>query len=206
MLLVMVLLSWRTDWLRDAGPVAPSEPGARPTYSLARVQLAVWTFSVCFGFVLLWMVNGRCNGAIPSTILGFLGISVGTTMAANLIDTSGGFPGTAQEAPTPAPPSRGFWRDVLSDGTAINLHRFQIVLWLLVVVAMFWVDLLLQLMALKKVLAMPDFHSSLMVLMGISHGTYLGMKTTENGTGPAPAGPGPSAPQASSAPPPDSGA
>jgi len=171
---LLTLVAWRTDVLRDAGAFAPPTPAAKPTYSLARVQLALWTFSVIIAFLLLWVVNGKTNGIIPTTILGFLGMSVATTLGGSLIDT------TQAKAPdTVVAASRGLWRDILSDGTAITLHRLQLVLWLLLVVTLFWADLIQQVRTGKGVLAMPDFNASLLALMGITHGTYLGMKTLE---------------------------
>ena len=179
---ILVVLAWRTDMLRDSGPFVPPAPGARPTFSLARVQLALWTFSVIVGFLLLWVVNGKTNGIIPTTILGFLGISVGTALGGSLIDNAPARPAPAPDAPAPdsqVSASRGLWQDILSDGNAITLHRLQMVLWSLVVITIFWADLVQQASTAKAALAMPDFHTSLLAIMGITHGTYLGMKTME---------------------------
>jgi hypothetical protein len=68
--------------------------------------------------------------------------------------------------------ARDFWRDILSDADGISLHRFQIVVWTLVLGGVFVVTV-------YQYLAMPEFDSSLLLLMGISAGAYLGFKIPE---------------------------
>ena len=68
--------------------------------------------------------------------------------------------------------SRGFRRDVLWDGDGLSLHRFQIVVWTLVLGFIFVASVYAE-------LTMPDFSATLLGLMGISSGTYLGFKLPE---------------------------
>lgn len=68
--------------------------------------------------------------------------------------------------------SRGFARDILWDGGGLSLHRFQIVVWTLVLGAIFVASVYAE-------LAMPEFSATLLGLMGISSGTYLGFKFPE---------------------------
>jgi hypothetical protein len=68
--------------------------------------------------------------------------------------------------------SEQFLLDILSDANGVAFHRFQIVAWTLVLGIIFGHEV-------YKVLAMPTFDSSLLALMGISSGTYLGMKIPE---------------------------
>jgi len=68
--------------------------------------------------------------------------------------------------------SQGFLKDILSDENGISLHRFQIFAWTFVMVAVF-------IRQVTAYLIMPEFDSSLLILMGISSGTYLGFKVTE---------------------------
>lgn len=68
--------------------------------------------------------------------------------------------------------SRGFARDLLWDGGGMSLHRFQIVVWTLVLGAIFAASAYLD-------LAMPEFSATLLGLMGLSSGTYLGFKVPE---------------------------
>ena len=71
-----------------------------------------------------------------------------------------------------APRSRGFTRDILSGGADYSLHRFQIVVWTIVLGIMF-------LSSTYETLTMPEFSPTLLGLMGISSGTYIGFKFPE---------------------------
>jgi hypothetical protein len=75
---------------------------------------------------------------------------------------------------TATPPKSVNWvLDILSesDGT-IALHRFQIVVWTLVLGIMFLVSVFYD-------LTMPEFSATLLAAMGVSAGTYLGFKFPE---------------------------
>ena len=71
--------------------------------------------------------------------------------------------------PSPVGPSQGFLKDILSDETGVSFHRFQMAAWTVVLGCVFAV-------AVNKGLAMPDFSPTLLGLMGISAGTYVGFK------------------------------
>ncbi|MGC2398252.1 MAG: hypothetical protein WA510_00650 [Acidobacteriaceae bacterium] len=71
--------------------------------------------------------------------------------------------------PSPPGPSQGFFNDILRDETGVSFHRFQMAVWTVVLGFVFVV-------AVNKSLAMPDFSATLLGLMGISAGTYVGFK------------------------------
>jgi hypothetical protein len=71
-----------------------------------------------------------------------------------------------------APVSAGFLNDILTDSGGISLHRFQMVAWT-IILGLFFVY------AVWDRLAMPEFSPTLLALMGISAGTYLGFKVPE---------------------------
>ena len=73
-----------------------------------------------------------------------------------------------------APPtvSQGFLRDVLSDGSGYSFHRFQIFAWTIVLGIIF-------LSSVYNNLTMPEFSPTLLGLMGLSAGTYIGFKFPE---------------------------
>jgi len=103
-------------------------------------------------------------------------------------------PDPTNPAPVPAPPtspapsataplrqaldqldpgvSQGFLRDLLSDGQGISLHRFQIAAWTVALGVIFVAET-------YNTLRMPEFSATLLGLMGISAGTYLGFKVPE---------------------------
>src|SRR5205085_7867446 len=59
----------------------------------------------------------------------------------------------------------------VGDGRVITFHRFQIVVWTLILGIVFVSEVVTK-------LAMPAFDPTLLVLMGISSGTYLGFKVS----------------------------
>ncbi len=65
--------------------------------------------------------------------------------------------------------SKDFFRDILSDDDGVSFHRFQIFAWTIVFILIF-------VFSVYNVLAMPDFDTTLLALMGISGGTYVGFK------------------------------
>jgi hypothetical protein len=78
----------------------------------------------------------------------------------------------AQQLPATTLASGGVLDDLLRDANGISLHRFQIVVWTLTLGAVFVGAVIVN-------LAMPEFDPTLLALMGISSGTYLGFKFPE---------------------------
>lgn len=76
---------------------------------------------------------------------------------------------TAMTAPRK---SEGFLNDILADADGISLHRFQIAVWTIVRGFIFATSI-------YNSLAMPQFSDTLLALMGISSGTYIGFKFPE---------------------------
>jgi len=68
--------------------------------------------------------------------------------------------------------SKGFLTDILSDGSGYSFHRFQIFAWTIVLGIMF-------VSSVYNNLSMPEFSTTLLGLMGISSGTYIGFKFPE---------------------------
>lgn len=73
------------------------------------------------------------------------------------------------------PVSQGFFQDILTDDGGISFHRFQLFIWTVVLGIIF-------VTSVYKQLAMPDFNDTLLALMGISSGTYMGFMFTEKPT------------------------
>jgi hypothetical protein len=68
--------------------------------------------------------------------------------------------------------SANIFKDLVCDGDGVSFHRFQIVVWTLVLGMVF-------IRAVQQDLAMPDFDATLLGLMGLSSGTYIGFKFPE---------------------------
>ena len=72
------------------------------------------------------------------------------------------------------PASEGcWWTDIISDENGMSFHRFQVVLWTIILGIVF-------LWTVANTFSMPEFEPTLLILMGISNGTYLGFKTKES--------------------------
>jgi hypothetical protein len=152
--IAIVIYARRSDMLRDAAPV----DGVRQPYSLARAQMAWWFFLLVVGYVFIWLVTGEADSISPS-LLGLLGISAATALAAVAIPSSRGLRAT-----------EGFARDLVSDDRGVvALDRLQVVVWTLVLGGIFLTSVLWD-------LTMPEFSATMLALMGISSGTYIGFK------------------------------
>ena len=73
------------------------------------------------------------------------------------------------------PVTAGPITDLLSDANGVTFHRFQILVWTIVLGLVF-------LYTVWTTLAMPQFSDTLLALMGISAGTYIGFKIPEKQT------------------------
>jgi hypothetical protein len=65
--------------------------------------------------------------------------------------------------------STGFLQDILRDETGVSFHRFQMAAWTVILGFVFVISV-------YQDLAMPEFSATLLGLMGISSGTYVGFK------------------------------
>lgn len=154
--IALVIYARRSDMLRDG----PAIDGVCQPYSLARVQMAWWFFLLVVGYVFIWLVTGEVDSIAPS-LLGLVGISAATALAAVAITSPSS---RAVHA------SNGFMHDLISDDRGVvALDRLQVVVWTLVLGGIF-------LTAVLWDLTMPEFSATMLALMGISSGTYIGFK------------------------------
>jgi hypothetical protein len=153
--IALVVYARNSDMLRDGPPV----DGLRQPYSLARVQMAWWFLLIVVGYVFIWLVTGTRDSISPS-LLGLVGISAATALAAVAVTQS----------PIATTRTAGFWHDLVSDERGfVALDRFQVVVWTLVLGGIFLYSVLWD-------LTMPEFSATMLALMGISSGTYIGFK------------------------------
>jgi len=153
----LIILARKSALLRD-------NPGG--PYSLARTQMAIWSWLLVNAYFFLFVMTRDPAVDIPTSILGLLGISSTTYLAAALVDRSDG---------TSTPPtSKGFWKDI-SGSSGVQLHRIQIIAWTVVLAFVF-------ILRIFAKLSIPDFNPTLLGLLGLSAGTYVGFKFPENQT------------------------
>jgi len=153
----LIILARKSSLLRD-------NPGG--PYSLARTQMATWSWLLVNAYFFLFVMTWDPAVDIPTSILGLLGISATTYVAAALVDRSDGT--------SPPPTSKGFWKDI-SGSSGVQLHRIQIIAWTVVLAFVFIVRIFTK-------LSIPDFNPTLLGLLGLSAGTYVGFKFPENQT------------------------
>lgn len=162
----LVLLLWivsiKTDMLREAGP--PPSPGCRRPYSLGRVQMAIWTMNIIVAWLLLYVLRHTLD-TIPDSLVALMGISAGTGVVSAHLGDAASKGGETD--------SRGFLMDVLGTQNGVRFHRFQLLAWTVVATAVFWRQVV-------SYFAMPDFPISILTLMGISSGTFIGFKSKES--------------------------
>ncbi|HSL02253.1 MAG TPA: hypothetical protein VK901_01770 [Nitrospiraceae bacterium] len=73
--------------------------------------------------------------------------------------------------PAPAQ-SAGFWQDICDDGNGMSFHRVQVVIWTVVLGTVF-------IRSVANGMSLPEFSETLLALLGMSNGTYLGFKIPE---------------------------
>jgi hypothetical protein len=172
---VALWLAARSTALREHhDPAAP--PHERAAFSLARLQMAWWTALGLWGFVFLYIITHGVQ--LNTSLVVLMGIGAVTALASSLIDArkaGEAAPEGAEPAPgaaTPAAPpalSRGFFSDLVCDAHGVSLSRLQMVGWTVVLSAVFLHTVLTR-------LVLPEFDTTLLALMGVSSGTYLGFK------------------------------
>lgn len=163
---IFIGLARRTDIVRDPRPAVLNAGDRRP-YSLARCQMAFWFFLVLAAFFLIWLITGDYNGIVTQQTLVLIGISAATSMSSAAIDSS-----KAAAGAPPAPLHTTFFDDLLTDASGIVLHRYQMLAWTVALGFIF-------VFSTYETLATPDFDANLLTLMGISSGTYIGLKLPE---------------------------
>ena len=168
-----VIFATKTGALRDKEPPPQDEQNIAPTqraYSLSRTQVAFWTLLVVYAYLFIWFITGEYNTEIPGTILAILGISAGTYATAAAIDKEKSQPKDGKGITVAR--SEGVFSDLFSLEGGAGLHRVQFGLWSAVLMVVFVITV-------YDTLAMPQFDTSLLGLMGISSATYAGMKLPE---------------------------
>jgi hypothetical protein len=131
------------------------------SYSLAATQLFAWFLFALLAGIFVWTVYGQLP-PIEGSVLGLLGISVGTAGLSWAIDTSA--------THRSGGPSSGFFSDLISDpDNNARIHRFQCV----------FVNGALLLVGIANVVfdvMYPTFDQSWLIFLAISGITYTGGK------------------------------
>ena len=161
-------------------------------FSYARVQLAWWTFIILTLLLSIFLATGEIADLRDSTLI-LLGLGALTTGGARMVDiadkqrTSAAASATSPNDLSINKESEGFMLDILSDNNGINMHRLQTVvfnacigLWFIrqSFIAMHCVSTAWGQADINNVI--PDLSQNTLILLGLSAGTYVALKTTEN--------------------------
>jgi hypothetical protein len=150
-------------------------------FSLSRCQLAWWFFVILAAWGFLFVIT-HSPDTLSQTALILLGIGGGTALSGAL---AGNLKNHLRDEDAKklseveldiAKRPRGFrtgvgaWLyDILSDTDTVGFHRFQLIVWNVVLGGVFlfwtWSDF-----------AMPEFNATLLALLGLSAATFVGMK------------------------------
>lgn len=164
-----IYLSLKTDILKDFST------GTTKPYSFSRTQLMWWTLIIASCYILAF-AHYENLPAINSTTLALLGIGLGTTTFARVVDNTQVNQAVANGTNRHQnETSQGFLTDLLSDETGISIHRFQAFVFNVIFGVTFFIDFF----NMKYIL--PTYDSQQLLLLGISSGAYVAIKMNENG-------------------------
>jgi hypothetical protein len=167
-----------------------------PPHSLSRLQMTLWIATVMLGFIVLWCLT-QSDHLINSTALALIGISATSMVFAQVIDfptdadkiidaalaavlttfKSGSSTENEVEPKLIAAREAGlittnhFARDIFAEKgtTRSDLHRVQ-----LAAFTVFY--FVVYVLSLNESLALPEFSTNTLALLGISSASYLGFK------------------------------
>ncbi|WOK09216.1 hypothetical protein RT717_11265 [Imperialibacter roseus] len=174
-IILTIVLFWilavKTDILRDPGTC--KDPNGKNSFSLGRTQFGIWAVIIFCTFICLLTLKKDDPGEVEFTesVAILLGISAGTTVLSRSIDGQSPTLRIKNRAFGDGC-SRGFLRDILSDSNGVSVHRFQQVLFTILLIYVF-------IHSTIKISNFPDIDGYLLTLSGISSGGYLGIKISE---------------------------
>jgi hypothetical protein len=149
--------------------------GADGRPSTSKFQWLLWIVVIVFAYTALWVLRAKQGdyaaiSQVPVNLLTVLGFSTGTAAAAKGITS--GYVQTSRVAKSNV--SAG---GVLSDDSGVpELAKIQVMGFTLIATGIFLATLIHQIVSNPVITSLPNLDSSLLVLMGISSGGYLGKK------------------------------
>lgn len=186
-LAVLVLLYLAVAVLSPKGQRSPWKlvEGTDGVPSTSKFQWFAWLVVILFGYTAMWVLraeqgNFAALNQIPVNILTVLGFSTGTAAAAKGITSAYVQSGrVAKQDPAQESVQGGIFHD---DSDAPELAKIQMIGFTFIAIGIFLITLIHQIVTNQVAAGLPDIDSSLMVLMGISHGGYLGKKLVTAGS------------------------
>jgi hypothetical protein len=153
--------------------------GADGVPSTSKFQWFLWLVVVLFAYTALWVLraeqgNFSALNQLPVNILTVLGFSTGTAAAAKGITSAYVQSGrVAKQDPSQGSVQGGIFQD---DSNTPELAKIQMIGFTFIAIGIFLITVIHQIVTNQLTAGLPDIDATLMVLMGISHGGYLGKK------------------------------
>jgi hypothetical protein len=172
--------------------------------STSKFQLLIWTAAVVFAFLAIYQIRfsrgfGEDLPATPTNLLIAMGISVVTAVSAKSIAVTSEAKRAADAANAvakglpPAPVHPHSLSSIFADDSGKpDLGKVQVVLWTVIAVGVFLSNVFAlihspgsphidpQTQIATYPLGLPDISQTLMILMGLGHGAYIGKKIAES--------------------------
>jgi hypothetical protein len=142
-------------------------------FSFSKVLMLYWSFLISAGFAWIWVMTGEFSGILNNQSLILMGVQGGTLAGAAGINAR--VPENRRRVSHIKKEDKisGFFLDLLADGRGrIAIHRFQNLVWHLTLGPIFLVSVLTNLW-------FPEFDDTILVLLGVGNGIYLGGKLGE---------------------------
>jgi hypothetical protein len=175
----LLVLVWAYTWVRTGDWRAwKLAEGADKKLSTSKFQWFLWLFPVLFAYLVLWIIRafGGEYAAItdvPANLMVVIGLSTGTALAAKGITV--GYVDTGRiDKPSDGANQPG---GLLTDDSGFpELAKIQMMGFTFIAVGIFIATLIHQLRGNPVNTELPDIDTSLLVLMGLSQGGYVGKK------------------------------
>lgn len=151
--------------------------GADKRLSLSKFQFVLWFVVLLYSYIVVYIVRYQAGDAspinqIPPNLLILTGASAGTMLAAKGITSSYVQNGSISKTPA----TKSIVSDLVNDDDNYSdLSKIQMLSWTFVAIGIYLLSALPASVANYKD-GLIDIDTSLMVLMGLSQGTYLGKK------------------------------
>lgn len=136
-------------------------------YSLSNTQGLFWTFLIIGAFIYTLLLTD-ISMSFNTSILGMLGISLGTTGVATAIDFN-----KINSNRAYMKRRQSFFKDLLTDGDSYSVQRVQTFAWN-VILGLYFIFYTI------KNKTMPEFSTAVLLLAGFSSTSYLSGKLSEN--------------------------
>jgi hypothetical protein len=164
MVIMIIVMLFTFKWLLKTNLIRVTHSNSK--YSLGLAQLLFWIVLIAFSFTYIYLLTDGLH-PITGSVLTLLSISLTTSGGSRVVDK------VIDPERMYKSESHGFITDVLSDSEGYSVHRVQMAIWTVILGLVFCYEVIMN-------LAMPQFDTNLLLLMGISSSGYIGLKAVEH--------------------------